>query len=61
MKSILLIKTFLELVEMTFGLAHMLASACSSGKLYKLLSLLPGDNLGVSLLEIPQGLVFFVF
>ena len=28
-----LIKTFLELVEMTFGLVHMLASACSSGKL----------------------------
>ena len=28
-----LIKTFLELVEVTFGLVHMLASACSSGKL----------------------------
>ena len=28
-----LIKTFLELVEVTFGLVHMLASACSSVKL----------------------------
>ena len=35
MKSILLIKKFLELVEMTFGLVYILhvASACPNGKL----------------------------
>ena len=35
MKSILLVKKFLELVEMTFGLVHatIVASACPNGKL----------------------------